>query len=155
MWIQIMSFYKQCSCRFLSSEMFWCILVIWSQCFMATQSSHLQGSNNPKIFSGRFWVLTMRTLLCLRMLVSDYQLVLHLIADEQNAHKCGQMEISDIPFLHSCVFILWYCIDYFGYVRLCEYVFARVCMSACSCVCVCGCVWVCVCGCVCVKCICV
>ena len=36
------------------------------------------------------------------MLVSDYQLVLRHIADEQNAYKCGWMEISDIiPFLHS------------------------------------------------------
>ena len=59
-------------------------------------------------------MLKMRTLLCLKMLVSDYQWVLHLIADEQNAHKCGWMEISDIiPFTHSCVFILCYFSDYF------------------------------------------
>jgi hypothetical protein len=67
-------------------------------------------------------VLKMRTLLCLKMLVSDYQLVLRRIADEQNAYKCGWMEISDIiPFTHSRVFILCYFSDYFGYVGLCEY----------------------------------
>jgi len=61
-------------------------------------------------------------ILCLKMLVSDYQLVLRLIADEQNIHKCGWMEISDIiPFTHSCVFILCYFSDYFEYVGLCEY----------------------------------
>jgi hypothetical protein len=44
-------------------------------------------------------VLKMGTLLCFKMLVCDYQLVLHLIAVEQNAHKCGWIEISDIiPF---------------------------------------------------------
>jgi hypothetical protein len=78
--------------------------------------------------------------LCLKMLVSDYQLVLRHIADEQNAYKCGWMEISDIiPFLHSCVFILCYFIDYFGYVGLCEYVclFAQTCIRACMHVCVC------------------
>jgi len=41
-------------------------------------------------------VLKIRTLFCLKMLESDYRLVLRLIADEQNAHKCGWMEISDI-----------------------------------------------------------
>ena len=57
------------------------------------------------------------------MMVSHYQLVLHLIADEQNVHKCGWMEFRDIiRFLNSCVFILCYFIDYFGYVGLCEYV---------------------------------
>jgi len=88
----------------------------------------------------------MRTLLCLKMLVSDYQLVLRLIADEQNVHKCGWMEISDIiPFTHSSVFILCYFSDYFGYVGLCEYMclFAHECMCACMHVRVC------------VKCICV
>jgi len=52
----------------------------------------------------------MRTLLCLKILVSDYQLVPHLIADEQNAHKCGGMEISHIitfftfMYLHFVLF---------------------------------------------------
>ena len=90
-------------------------------------------------------MLKMRTLLCLKLLVSDYQLVLHHITNEQNAHKCGWMEISDIiPFLHSYVFILCYFIDYFGYVGLCEYVclFVHALLHACLCVCVCVCVCV-------------
>jgi len=85
-------------------------------------------------------VLKMRTLLCLKMLVSYYQLMLHLITDAQNAHKCGWMEIRDItPFLRSCVFILCYFIDYFDYVGLCEYVCLHMCacMPACMFVCVC------------------
>lgn len=82
----------------------------------------------------------MRTLLCLKMLVSDYQLVLHHIADVQNANKCGWLEFSDIiPFSHSCVFILCYFIDYLGHVGLCEYVClcAYACMGAYMHVCVC------------------
>jgi hypothetical protein len=66
-------------------------------------------------------VLKMGTLFCLKMLESDYRLVLRLTRDEQNAHKCGWMEISDIiPLIHSRVFILCYFIDYFDYVGLCE-----------------------------------
>jgi len=80
------------------------------------------------------------SLLCLKMVVSHYcaskwwcliivpqnggvslLLVLRLIADEQNAHKCGWMEISDIIFFFTftCLhFVLFY--DYFDYVGWCE-----------------------------------
>jgi hypothetical protein len=50
-------------------------------------------------------MLKMRTLLCLKMVMSDYWLVLRLIADEQNAHKCGWMEFSNIipSFTFTCL----------------------------------------------------
>jgi len=88
----------------------------------------------------------MRTLLCLKMMVSDYQLVLHVIADEQNAHKCGWMEISNIiPLIPSCVFILflwlhWLCWIVWMCVFVCMCMHALpACMFTRTCVCVCMC----------------
>ena len=82
-------------------------------------------------------MLKIRTLLCLKMLVSDYQLVLHLIADEQNAHKCGwksailslfYTNVSSFCVISLTTLVIWDCVN------MCVCLHVRVCMHFCVCV---------------------